>query len=147
MATAQYDKANTTRINIKLNNKTDADIIRQLEQKGNVQGYLKQLIRNDMEEEKKMTSRNYYTGAMVSETVLQDMIANMLETADDELAEKMEGSYRKYMTEKLEALDDRLWWQPETGEVFWQDDGSGKELPDPDEFEEWWSETSAGWEM
>lgn len=51
MATAQYDRENTRRINLKLNNKTDADIIRQLEtmkdQEG-IQGYLKRLIREDM---------------------------------------------------------------------------------------------------
>ena len=51
MATAQYDRENTRRINLKLNNKTDADIIRRLEElKGTegIQGYLKRLIREDM---------------------------------------------------------------------------------------------------
>ena len=51
MATAQYDRENTRRINLKLNNKTDADIIRQLEavkQTEGIQGYLKRLIREDM---------------------------------------------------------------------------------------------------
>ena len=51
MATAQYDRENTRRINLKLNNKTDADIISQLEklkQTEGIQGYLKRLIREDM---------------------------------------------------------------------------------------------------
>ena len=48
MATPEYDRHNTRRINLKLNNKTDADIIRQLECKQNIQGYIKQLIREDM---------------------------------------------------------------------------------------------------
>ena len=53
MATAQYDRENTRRINLKLNNKTDADIIQQLETmkgkgKEGIQGYLKRLIREDM---------------------------------------------------------------------------------------------------
>lgn len=51
MATAKYDRENTTRINLKLNNKTDADIIKLLiGKKGNegIQGYLKRLIREDM---------------------------------------------------------------------------------------------------
>ena len=51
MATAQYDRENTRRINLKLNNKTDADIIQQLEklkETEGIQGYLKRLIREDM---------------------------------------------------------------------------------------------------
>lgn len=52
MATAQYDRENTRRINLKLNNKTDADIIQRLEQMKDaegIQGYLKRLIREDMQ--------------------------------------------------------------------------------------------------
>lgn len=48
MGTPAYDKANTTRINLKLNNKTDADIIQHLESTPNMQGYIKKLIREDM---------------------------------------------------------------------------------------------------
>jgi hypothetical protein len=48
MATAQYDRENTRRINLKLNKKTDDDIIKWLEAKKNIQGYLKQLVREDM---------------------------------------------------------------------------------------------------
>lgn len=53
MATAQYDRENTRRINLKLNNKTDADIIQRLEEMKDtegIQGYLKRLIRKDMKE-------------------------------------------------------------------------------------------------
>ena len=49
MGTPMYDKQNTRRINLKLNNKTDADIIKQLESQENIQGYLKRLIREDMQ--------------------------------------------------------------------------------------------------
>lgn len=49
MATQEYDKNNTTRINLKLNNKTDADIIEKLDEVENVQGYIKAIIRNEME--------------------------------------------------------------------------------------------------
>lgn len=54
MATAQYDRENTRRINLKLNNKTDADIIQRLEEMKEtegIQGYLKRLIREDMKNE------------------------------------------------------------------------------------------------
>ena len=55
MATAKYDRENTRRINLKLNNKTDADIIAQLEELKStegIQGYLKRLIREDMQKKK-----------------------------------------------------------------------------------------------
>jgi hypothetical protein len=48
MGTPAYDKQNTRRINLKLNNKTDAEIIRHLENHGNIQGYIKRLILQDM---------------------------------------------------------------------------------------------------
>ena len=47
-ASIKYDKENTTQNMIKLNKKTDADILDHLSKIDNVQGYIKQLIRNDM---------------------------------------------------------------------------------------------------
>lgn len=52
-ATAKYDAANTTRFGIKLNNKTDADIIQKLQSVDSMQGYIKALIRADMEKRPK----------------------------------------------------------------------------------------------
>lgn len=46
-AVARYDKANTKGVYLKLNLKTDKDIIDFLDKTGNVQGYIKNLIRND----------------------------------------------------------------------------------------------------
>lgn len=46
-AQARYDEANTVQIKLKLNIKTDADILARLEQVGNKQGYIKALIRAD----------------------------------------------------------------------------------------------------
>ena len=54
MATQEYDKNNTTRFNLKLNNKTDADIIERLDEVENVQGYIKAIIRNEMEGAREM---------------------------------------------------------------------------------------------
>lgn len=48
-ANAKYDKANTKQIILKLNLKTDADILARLESEENKQGYIKRLIRNDLE--------------------------------------------------------------------------------------------------
>lgn len=54
MATAEYDKKNCTRVNLKLNNKTDADIIKKLGAVGNVQGFIKNVIRKEIMEDTKM---------------------------------------------------------------------------------------------
>lgn len=47
---AAWEKYNTVQVKMKLNNNTDADIIRFLQElNGSKQGYLKRLIRDDME--------------------------------------------------------------------------------------------------
>lgn len=47
-ATAKYDKENTVRLNIKLNKNTDVDILRKLDSVKSKQGYIKELIRQDL---------------------------------------------------------------------------------------------------
>ena len=47
-ATKKYDAQNTKQYHLKLNVKTDADIIRRLEEVESIQGYIKNLIRDDM---------------------------------------------------------------------------------------------------
>ena len=49
-ASNRYDRANTKAVALKLNKKTDADILAKLESVDNVQGYIKALIRADMSE-------------------------------------------------------------------------------------------------
>ena len=44
----RYDRKNTTRLYIKLNNNTDADILEALSKIDNKQGYIKELIRKDL---------------------------------------------------------------------------------------------------
>ena len=46
----EYEKANTVGFYIKLNKKTDADIIDELGACSNKQGYIKALIRQDLKE-------------------------------------------------------------------------------------------------
>lgn len=48
-AQAKYDKSNTIQITLKLNKKTDKDIINWLYDESNKQGYIKSLIRADIE--------------------------------------------------------------------------------------------------
>lgn len=50
---ARYDASNTTRISLKLNNKTDADIIAAIEkakESGSIQSFIKSAIRAGMKE-------------------------------------------------------------------------------------------------
>ncbi len=46
-AVAKYDKKNSQQIPLKFNKGTDKDILHKLSSKGNVQGYIKSLIRKD----------------------------------------------------------------------------------------------------
>ena len=48
-AQKKYDAANTKKILLKLNRKTDADILGKLETVDSMQGYIKELIRRDMQ--------------------------------------------------------------------------------------------------
>lgn len=48
MAQARYDKRNTRQINLKLNIRTDADVLEKLESVDSMQGYIKRLIREDV---------------------------------------------------------------------------------------------------
>jgi hypothetical protein len=50
-AVRKYDDASTRQIKIKLNLRTDADILQKLEEIDNIQGYVKALIRKDMNQE------------------------------------------------------------------------------------------------
>lgn len=51
MGDYKYDKVNARQLRVKLNRKTDADIIEHIEKQSNIQGYIKALIRADIEKE------------------------------------------------------------------------------------------------
>ena len=143
MGNYQSDQKNARFFGLKLSKTTDKELIERLESQPNKQEYLKRLIREDMKGETKMISRAFYTGSMVSDTVLENMIGDIMETADQNEFDRLTSEYPPFMIDKMESLDDRLWWEPETGTVYWQDDGSGKALPD--NFESWWEETTSEW--
>ena len=54
-ANSKYNKTHTKSVAFRLNLVTDADIIEKLESVPNKQGYFKELIRADIEQEKKST--------------------------------------------------------------------------------------------
>ena len=51
-AKEKYDRNNTVQIKLKLNLKTDKEIIEALERSGNKQGYIKRLIIADLQSKK-----------------------------------------------------------------------------------------------
>ena len=57
-AIQKYDASNTKQIHLKLNIKTDADILAQLEKQASVQGYIKDLIRDDLQHYKVIENAN-----------------------------------------------------------------------------------------
>lgn len=62
MSDYNYEKNNCTRVSIKLGNKTDADIIEKLNKQNNKQGYVKELIRRDIERDKAVDQLNAMYG-------------------------------------------------------------------------------------
>lgn len=76
-ASAKYDAENTKRVYIKLNKGTDADIIGWLSLKRNTQGFIKEMIRRDMEMNKKE-----YTVVIIGSTKNQDIETEQLVTSD-----------------------------------------------------------------
>lgn len=51
-ASKKYNEKNTTMLSLRLNKKTDADILQRLEKIGNKQGYIKELMRKEIKEQK-----------------------------------------------------------------------------------------------
>ena len=47
----QYEKENIRQIRLKINRKTEPELIEWIEKQGNIQGYIKRLIREDMEKQ------------------------------------------------------------------------------------------------
>ena len=45
---AQYEKENIRQIRLKVNRKTEPELLEWIEKQKNIQGYIKQLIREDM---------------------------------------------------------------------------------------------------
>ena len=46
---AQYEKENLRQIRLKINRKTEPELLAWIEKQDNIQGYIKELIRKDME--------------------------------------------------------------------------------------------------
>lgn len=51
-ASMRYDEKNTVKFTVKLNRRTDRDLIERMESVSNKNGYIKELIRKDIEDGK-----------------------------------------------------------------------------------------------
>jgi hypothetical protein len=100
---AKYDAANRTAFGIRLHNENDAEIIAKLRSVPSINGYIRQLIRNDIEKEKGEKKMKTYTikpeyvdlwGSEISnDTVITEdeveRLAEEWETPVDELLEQL----------------------------------------------------------
>jgi hypothetical protein len=116
MATAKYDQENTVRINLKLNRNTDAEIIEKLRAVPSMQGYIRKLIKNDIEGEKKMKKSE------IIEKYAQEIIEAMVERYRKVLECDGRIQYKLYIWDNGEieylegAQGDSSWLQPNEGE-------------------------------
>lgn len=100
---------------------------------------------NKNKEEKQMASRLYYRGSEVGDIIINESVLGWTNDSNctDQEIEEMFSNLRTALTANLEELDDRLWWQPETSEIFYEDIDPEKPLPfknDTAGFLAWWYE-------
>lgn len=84
-----------------------------------------------------MALKLFYRGYKVGSDYINNSLGDMDENAVSSFYERTHTA--------LQELDDRLFWQPETSEVFYEDVEQEKELPfdqDGEEFIEWFEETT-----
>ena len=119
MATQEYDKNNTTRINLKLNNKTDADLIEKLESVKNVQGYIKAIIRNEMEGERTMKEFKKVTNELYGAKNAGYRIDRFADREmDEQLARRLKAERgERFVDDKLDQLYDF------DGDLYMDDNG------------------------
>lgn len=91
-----------------------------------------------------MASKLFYRGSEVGDTALDNMLMDWMDGASEEEQVTIRSNFYSKMHDAIQALDNRLWWQPETSEIFYEDN-SDRPLPfdeDGDGFREWWDETT-----
>lgn len=122
-ASAKYDAENTSRVYIKLNKKTDSDIIKWLDGKNNVQGTIKTLIRDAIQRDRmaKLHKRFALIDIPFSEFNHEEGHEHILESNDpEEILEKLSGDQT---IEEFWADEDDEFTE---GSDFWDSDGFKK---------------------
>lgn len=88
-----------------------------------------------------MASRVIYKGAQVSTEAIEDAVYSWIGMGTELDADEMIDALKGKLNDALTALDDRLWWQPESDEICIDEDGSDRPTP---EFDVTWWEASIG---
>ena len=57
---AQYEKENLRQIRLKINRKTEPELLAWIEKQKNIQGYIKQLIRREMPEMAELNNQTWF---------------------------------------------------------------------------------------
>ena len=57
---ANYEKENLRQIRLKINRKTEPDLLTWVEKQENVQGYIKELIRRDMPQKSELRNQTWF---------------------------------------------------------------------------------------
>lgn len=89
----RYDKTNTIQIRLKLNTKTDIDIIGKLNSVGNKQGYLKELMRREDELEERYVIRDHEAGNEIER--FNTKVEAIEEMKRFVISDKAEGTYEE----------------------------------------------------
>ena len=117
-AKARYDAKTARYISLKLNSNTDKDIIEKLNAQENIQQYIKNLIRNDMKEDK--TMKKYIVKPEYLPLWGDDADENTIITQDDveRFAADWGVSFDGLM-KQLEEVGDSLWegYDPDNNHV------------------------------
>lgn len=88
-----------------------------------------------------MASKLFIRGYKFGDSALYESTVGTWDfTPTDDQVTAFTSALHQFLIARLENLDDRLWWQPETSEIFYEDVEQEKPLPDEFEFESWWSE-------
>lgn len=108
-ATAKYDSTNTRQIKMKLNLKSDQDILTRLDEEPNLQGYVKELIRKDI----KSRYQLYWTGG--------DKDGFLIKTFDSEWeAEQFGNAYYNEHEDEFDPVCGGLWiLAPDGSTIDW----------------------------
>ena len=85
-----------------------------------------------------MTYTVLFRGSCVSEIEFPDFDP-MCECTEEEI-EKMREIYTDYICAALSEIDDSIYWQPETSEIFGSIDIDDSKLPS--DWGKWWNEVS-----
>lgn len=76
-ASTAYNRENTTLVTLRLNHRTDADILAELERQDSKAGYIKRLIREDMGREGRLVMSNYVlTGKVIDGNYIDAPLAS-----------------------------------------------------------------------